>query len=115
MPAEVPPVTGPFRISVEAIPTGVTLDITSFVEALVLDLVTEHADALAEILDEQADGRPYDGFAAEGLLVERLVAQLSTRIPVYGGQCLALADRIRAVAAPKVMPQQRAAEGGAAA
>ncbi|WP_407553117.1 hypothetical protein QOM21_24050 [Streptomyces sp. Pv4-95] len=109
------PVTGPFRISVEAIPTGVTLDISQFVEALVLDLVTEHADALAEILDEQAEPRPHDGHRAETLLVERLVDELATKLPVYGGQCMALADRIRAVAGPKAVPQQRTAEGGAAA
>ncbi|MFI5525034.1 hypothetical protein [Streptomyces platensis] len=115
MSADRTPVTGPFRISVEAIPAGVTLDLSQFVEALVLDVVTEHADALAEILDAQAEPRPYDGHRAEALLVERLVSELSTRLPVYGGQCLALADRIRAVAAPKALPVQRAAEGGAAA
>lgn len=115
MSADRPPVTGPFRITVEAIPTGVTLDVSSFVEALVIDLVTTHAEALGEILDDQAEAREYDGFAAEGLLIERLVTELSTKIPVYGGQCLALADRIRAVAGPKAVPQQRTAEGGAAA
>ncbi|PJN38958.1 hypothetical protein CG747_20650 [Streptomyces sp. CB02959] len=112
MSAELPAVSGPFRISVEPIPAGVTLDISTFVEALVLDLVTEHADALAEILAEQDEDRPYDGHRPESLLVEELLDAVSTRIPVYGGQCLALADRIRAVAAPKAVPSQR--EAGAA-
>ncbi|WP_037837931.1 hypothetical protein [Streptomyces sp. NRRL S-337] len=109
MSADRTPVTGPFRITVEAIPTGVTLDVSSFVESLILDLVTEQAEALGEILDEQAEDRPYDGHRPESLLVEELVAELSTKIHVYGGQCLALADRIRAVAAPKAVPSQREA------
>ncbi|WP_199930884.1 hypothetical protein [Streptomyces sp. CB02923] len=92
------PVDGPFRISVERIPAGVTLDLRPFVEAVLVELVTEHADTVADILDEQADARPYDGHRAESLLVERLLAEVSTRLPVYGRQCSALADSIRAAA-----------------
>ncbi|CAM5683766.1 MULTISPECIES: hypothetical protein [Streptomyces] len=96
--AEATPVDGPFRISVERIPAGVTLDVSPFIEALLLSLVTDHADALADILGEQADARPYDGHRAESLLVEQLLDEVSTRIPVYGQQCLALAESIRAAA-----------------
>ncbi|MEU7596399.1 hypothetical protein AB0B79_25715 [Streptomyces sp. NPDC039022] len=92
------PVSGPFRIFVERTPTGVTLDVRHFVEALLVDVFTEHADAVADILAEQADARPYDGHRAESLLVERLLAEVSTRLPVYGRQCVALADSIRAAA-----------------
>lgn len=102
------PMAGPFRVSVDRTPSGVALDVSHFVERLVLDLVTEHADALAEILAEQAEDRPYDGHRPETLLVEQLVDALDTRIPVYGVQCRRLADRIRAAAGP-------VAEGGAAA
>ncbi|MEU4205623.1 hypothetical protein AB0F64_37625 [Streptomyces sp. NPDC026294] len=92
------PVDGPFRVSVERIPAGVTLDLRPFVEAVLVELVTEHADALADILAEQAEPRPYDGHRPESLLVERLLAEVSTRLPVYGRQCVALADSIRAAA-----------------
>ncbi|KAA6221762.1 hypothetical protein CP973_07100 [Streptomyces albofaciens JCM 4342] len=92
------PVSGPFRISVERIPTGVTLDLRPFVEAVLVEVFTEHPDAVADILDEQADARPYDGHRPESLLVERLLAEVSTRVPVYGQQCLALAESIRAAA-----------------
>ncbi|RSO16414.1 hypothetical protein DMH15_37925 [Streptomyces sp. WAC 06725] len=92
------PVSGPFRISVERIPTGVTLDLRPFVEAVLVEVFTEHPDAVADILDEQADARPYDGHRAESLLVEQLLAEVSTRIPVYGQQCHALAESIRAAA-----------------
>ncbi|GCD46155.1 hypothetical protein [Streptomyces paromomycinus] len=96
--AETTPVDGPFWISVERTPTGVALDVRHFVEALLVELFTEHADAVADILAEQAEARPYDGHRAEALLVERLLAEVSTRLPVYGRQCVALADSIRAAA-----------------
>ncbi|MEV5598417.1 hypothetical protein [Streptomyces sp. NPDC052496] len=92
------PVDGPFRIYVERTPTGVTLDVSHFIEAVLVDVFTEHADEVHDILTEQADARPYDGHRAESLLVERLLAEVSTRIPVYGRQCVALADSIRAAA-----------------
>ncbi|MFH8753000.1 hypothetical protein ACH4GK_17605 [Streptomyces rimosus] len=92
------PVSGPFRISVGRIPAGVTLDLRPFVEAVLLEVFTEHVDVVADILDEQADARPYDGHRAESLLVEQLLAEVSTRIPVYGRQCHALAESIRAAA-----------------
>ncbi|MFG2225342.1 hypothetical protein [Streptomyces sp. NPDC048644] len=115
MTADRTPVTGPFRVSVDRTPSGVTLDITHFIEALLLDLVTDHADALADILAEQAEPRPYNGHRPETLPMERLLEALDTRIPVYGAQRRVLADRIRALAGPVPVPTQRSAEGGAAA
>ncbi|MGW2708649.1 hypothetical protein ACWC4J_06605 [Streptomyces sp. NPDC001356] len=117
------PVDGPFRITVEPIPTGVTLDVEPFVQHIVEDVVRAlltddvYADRLAELYDAQ----PKDPYAVERAgdlrgesLVADLVAIVSTRLPVYGLQALRLAGRIEQLAAPAVAGLQ-AAEGGAAA
>jgi len=116
------PVDGPFRITVEPIPSGVTLDVQAFVQHVVHDVIAALlTDAYADRLAELYDAQPRDPHAVEragDLRFESLVADLvktvSTRMPVYGLQALALAGRIEQLAAPAVAGLQ-AAEGGAAA
>ncbi|MET9142391.1 hypothetical protein [Streptomyces sp. NPDC004042] len=115
------PVDGPFRISVESIPTGVTLDVGAFVQHVVHDVVEalRSDESLGERFDALLDMRPQDAHRPErSLPVEELVADLvavvGTKLPVYGVQALRLAGRIEALAAP-VAAGLRAAEGGAAA
>lgn len=117
-----PPVTGPFRISVEPIPTGVTLDVGSFVEHVVHDVVGkllrdsslgDRFDALLDAQPQQDPHRPERSLPFEELVAD-LVAEVSTRMPVYGVQALALAGCIEQLAAPVVAGLQ-AVEGGAAA
>lgn len=122
MSSPVTPVDGPFRITVEQIPTGVTLDVTPFVQHVVEDVVKALlTDRFADRLDALYEPRPRDPNAVEqpgDLPFESLVADLvdvvSTKVPVYGLQALALAGRIEQLAAPTVAGL-RAAEGGEAA
>ncbi|KAJ3617289.1 hypothetical protein Zmor_008831 [Zophobas morio] len=115
------PVTGPFRITVEPIPTGVTLDVGAFVEHVVHDVVAAllNDDTYADRFDALQDMQPQDPHQPErSLPFEELVADLvavaGTKMPVYGLQALALAGHVEQLAAPVVAALQ-AAEGGAAA
>lgn len=121
------PVTGPFPITVGSIPTGVTLDLSRFVESVVTDVVAALLDERNDYLervDELLEARPVDPHViqrAGDLPVEQLVHDLvkneiSTSVPVYGDQVLRLAERLRLLAQPKAVPAQReGSQGGAAA
>ncbi|NJP71936.1 hypothetical protein [Streptomyces sp. C1-2] len=116
------PVDGPFRIYVESIPTGVTLDVEAFVERVVYGVVEalqseEYADRFAELedlapVDPHAVQRPGD-LAVESLVAD-LVAVVGTKVPVYGWQVLTLANQLLMRVPMRSVPSQRA-EGGAAA
>jgi hypothetical protein len=117
------PVDGPYRITVEPIPAGVTLDVEPFVQRVVHDVVAAllnddtYADRLAALYEAQsrdphAIERPGD-LPFESLVAD-LVAVAGGKLPVYGLQALRLAGRIEQLAAPAVAGL-RAAEGGAAA
>jgi hypothetical protein len=115
------PVDGPFRITVEPIPAGVTLDVEAFVQHVVHDVVAKLlTDQYGDRLDELQDVAARDPYVIERAgdlrfesLVADLVAEVSTRMPVYGLQALRLAGRIEQLAAPAIAALQ--AEGGAAA
>ncbi|MGW0012569.1 hypothetical protein ACWDVX_22840 [Streptomyces tendae] len=103
------PVTGPFRITVESIPTGVTLDVGAFVERVVHDVVAAllNDDAYADRFAALQDLQPQDPHMPErSLPFEELVADLvavaGTKVPVYGLQALRLAGRVERCAAPAV-------------
>ncbi|MEU0372385.1 hypothetical protein ABZ070_19365 [Streptomyces sp. NPDC006283] len=102
------PVDGPYPIQVGKIPTGITLDVTAFVTDLVVELAQGalHSD-LCDIAEMYETAAAHDGHAREQLLVEELVDRLATRIPVYGVQCYALADRIRELAEPVALSSQQ--------
>ncbi|MFB7594338.1 hypothetical protein [Streptomyces sp. NPDC056160] len=125
------PVDGPYRITTEPFPTGVTLDVEPFVQRVVTDVVEalltdEFADRLGGLYDMQACDphlieRPGD-LPFEGL-VDDLVAAVRTKLPVYGRQCsrlaerllvLSLAGQVRSLADRRAAVAQHA-EGGAAA
>ncbi|MET7321469.1 hypothetical protein [Streptomyces sp. NPDC005549] len=116
-----PAVTGPTRIYVRRIPTGVMLDVEHYLVEVINTLADnpDLLDMLAEIEEDRNNARAHrhDGWAPEHLLVERLTGLLGFEIPVYGDAVAALADRLRAAApaAPVLsIPAQRR-EGGAAA
>lgn len=112
-----PVVTGPARIYVRRIPTGVMLDLEHFL-ARALTQIADDEELLALLLEFSADrGEPrgHDGHVPERLLLEQLVEAVGFEVPVYGDAVGALADRLRALAPASavVIPAQR--EGGAAA
>lgn len=112
------PVDGPYRITVEPLPTGVTLDVEPFVQRVVADVVEALLrDEFADRLDALYEQRPRDRHAIEQpgdlpfeQLVADLVAEVSTRMPVYGLQALRLAGRIEQLAAPAISALQAQAE-----
>lgn len=116
------PVDGPFRITVEPIPAGVTLDVEPFVEKVVAEVIEKLlTDRYADRLDALHEPQPRDPHAIERpgdlrteSLVADLVAEVSTRIPVYDVQALRLAGRIDTLAT-RAIPALQAVEGSAAA
>ncbi|EPH40894.1 hypothetical protein ABT390_36795 [Streptomyces aurantiacus] len=116
------PVDGPFRVYVEPIPTGVTLDVEAFVQHVVYDIVELLlGDKYGDRFDGLVDVRSRDPHLIERpgdlpfeCLVADLVADVGTKMPVYRPQVLRLAEQMLVRAAPQAIPGQRA-EGGAAA
>ncbi|MEU0671309.1 hypothetical protein ABZ330_00155 [Streptomyces sp. NPDC006172] len=111
-----PAVTGPERIYIRRIPTGVLLDVEHYLTH-VLTAIADDEELLAlllEFADERGTKRQHDGHAPEQLLLERLAQAVGYELPVYGEQVTALADRLRALAPVPavVIPAQR--EAGAA-
>ncbi|MEU7399955.1 hypothetical protein [Streptomyces sp. NPDC044948] len=114
-----PAVTGPTRIYVRRIPTGVMLDVEHYLVEVIQTLADnpDLLDMLAEVEQDREAARVHrhDGWRPEQLLVERLTSLLGYEIPVYGDQVAVLADRLRAAAPASAVaiPAQR--EGEAAA
>lgn len=108
-----PAVTGPTRIYVRRIPTGVILDVEHYLIEVINTLADnpDLMDMLAEIEQDRETARQHrhDGWRPEQLLVERLTSLLGYEVPVYGDQVAALADRLRAAAPAVVIPAQRQA------
>lgn len=124
------PVDGPYRITTERIPTGVTLDVEHFVQGVVTDVVEQmltdkYLDRFDGLVDMQARDphlieRPGD-LPFESLVAD-LVADVRTKLPVYGRQCGRLAERLLVLSLAgqlRSLADRRAAaspaEGGAAA
>jgi hypothetical protein len=114
-----PAVTGPTRIYVRRIPTGVMLDL-EHVLTRALTTIADDEELLGLLLEYSADRASspgHDGHAPESLRLEQLLAAVGYEVPAYGDQVAALADRLRTLApvAPVAsIPAQRR-EGGAAA
>lgn len=112
------PVDGPYRITVESIPTGVTLDVEAFVQHVVADVIEQLLTVeYADRLDAVHEARPGDRYKIERStdlpfeqLVEDLVRVVRTKLPVYGLQTLRLAGRIEQLAAPAIAALQAEAE-----
>ncbi|MYX16884.1 hypothetical protein GTY67_26405 [Streptomyces sp. SID8374] len=114
------PVTGPIPIYVRTIPTGVVLDLAALRDLVIGDVIdalldpadTGLWDRLHELADLGMADMPH--VPMEGrLLTENLIADLgeraSSRVPLYGPAALELTRKLRAAAAPKAVPPQRAA------
>jgi hypothetical protein len=110
-----PVITGPYRLYVRRIPTGVLLDVEEYLTAMVTTIADnpDLMDLLMEIAEDRGQAREHDGWEPEGLLVEKLTAALGYELPVYGDAVARLADRLRSVAPVVSIPAQR--EGEAAA
>jgi hypothetical protein len=118
------PVDGPFRITVEPLPTGVTLDVEAFVQHVVhsvIDMLLKD-DTYAERLDALYEAQARDPHAVERpgdlpfeSLVADLVAAVDTRMPVYGWQVLRLANQLLSMVPTRPAVSKRRPEGGAAA
>ncbi|MFF8656761.1 hypothetical protein [Streptomyces huasconensis] len=119
------PVTGPFRIHVDATPTGVGLDVTHYLTAVILGLAQtadEEGDGLLDDLRNIAElarsaaHQGSDSHAAHERdeRVADLLAEVADDgvIPVYGAQVGRLRDRLAVLTAPRSVPGQR--EAGAA-
>lgn len=111
-----PAITGPYPVYIRRIPTGVMLDVESYLTAMVVTLADNPGllNLLDEIATDRAQAKEHDGWEPEQLLVEKLCTALGYELPVYGDAVARLADRLHAaVPAPSVViPQQR--EAGAA-
>lgn len=113
------PVDGPFRIHVEPLPTGATLDMSHYLTSVLLNLAAAAEEdgegLLAELVHiaecaRQAAHQGSDSHAAHERdeRVAELLAEVADegRVPVYGQQVLRLAERLRVIAAPKAVPTQ---------
>lgn len=119
MPDDRMPVDGPYRIYVDLLPTGATLDVSHYLTAVLLNLAEAAAEGGDELLAElvniselarSAAVQGSDSHAAHERdeRVAELLAEVADegRVPVYGAQVLRLADRLRSIAAPKAVPAQ---------
>ncbi|MFC8271121.1 hypothetical protein ACFUJR_00970 [Streptomyces sp. NPDC057271] len=126
MPADRTPVDGPFRIHVEPLPTGATLDMTHYLSTVLLNLAAAAEEDGEGLLSElvhiaecarQAAHQGPDSHAAHERdeRVADLLAEVADegKVPVYGLQVFRLAARLNAIGTPKAVPGQR--QGGAAA
>ncbi len=114
-----PAITGPYRVYVRRTPTGVLLDVESYLIAMVETIADnpDLLDLLMEIAEDRGNAKvhKHDGWEPDALLVENLTAALGYEVPLYGPAVGAFADRLKALAptAPLAIPAQR--EGEAAA
>ncbi|GAA3957185.1 hypothetical protein GCM10022384_07810 [Streptomyces marokkonensis] len=113
-----PAITGPARIYVRRIPTGVMLDLEHPIATAITAIVDDEEllGLLLEYAADRAEPRAHNGHAPEALLLEEILARVGYEVPVYGDAVGALADRLRALApAPAVVIPAQRHEGGAAA
>jgi hypothetical protein len=116
------PVTGPFRIHVEPLPTGATLDMSHYLTSVLLNLAAAAEEdgegLLAELVHiakcaRQGAHQGPDSHAAHERdeRVNDLLTEVADegRVPVYGAQVLRLAARLHAIGSPKAVPGQRGA------
>lgn len=119
------PVDGPFRISVDATPTGVGINVSHYLTAVILSLASAAEEDGEQLLDDLRDiaglarsavHQGSDSHAAHERdgEVARLLAEVADDgvIPVYGDQVAKLRDRLAQLTAPRPVPGQR--EAGAA-
>lgn len=114
------PVDGPFRIYVDPLPTGATLDLSHYLTSVLLTLATAAEEdgegLLAELVHiaqcaRQAAAQGADSHAAHERdeRVADLLKEVADdgKVPVYGAQVLRLADRLLSIGALKSVPAQQ--------
>ncbi|MCM1964913.1 hypothetical protein [Streptomyces sp. G1] len=122
------PVTGPFRVSVTASPSGVDLDVSDFLRHVFLSLAEAAVEDPQTLIDTLTELRETSlAAAAPGTDAERARAgrerdemtdELTDRhgggglIPVYGQQTVTLTERLWQLIRPRPVPQQRGEELG---
>ncbi|MZF56889.1 hypothetical protein GTX53_24175 [Streptomyces sp. SID5594] len=106
------PVTGPIPIYVEAIPTGVVLDLQALARLVIGDVINEllHAEDTTawDLLHQAAESGGREEYNGE-LLEQHLAERASSRVPLYGPAALELTRKLRRAAAPRPVPGQRGA------
>ncbi|WP_327376239.1 hypothetical protein OG393_21170 [Streptomyces sp. NBC_01216] len=120
MPADRMPVDGPYRIYVDALPAGVTLDLSHYLTSVLLNLASAAEEdgegLLAELVHiaECARSAAHQGIDSHAAherdeRVADLLAEVADdgRVPVYGVQVLRLADRLLSLGALKSVPAQQ--------
>lgn len=120
------PVDGPFRIYVDATPTGIRLDVSHYLGTIVTalaqladedptGLLTDLQELAALARTAHAEGSDSHAAHARDAVVDSLLDEVGDgRIPVHGAQAGRLRDRIAELIAPRPVPVQRAAGGEAA-
>lgn len=119
------PVDGPYRITINATPSGAGLDVSHYLTAVLLSLAAAAEDNPEGVLEDLVDlaelarsasaqGRNSHAAHERDERVQRLLAEVADDgvIPVYGAQVGRLRDRLAQIAAPRPLPGQR--EAGAA-
>ncbi|MEV0114630.1 hypothetical protein AB0H77_15460 [Streptomyces sp. NPDC050844] len=116
------PVDGPFRIHVDATPSGVGLDVSHYLTAVILGIASAAEEDGEQLLDglrdiaELARSAAHQGPDSHAAHerdeeVQRLLAEVADDgvIPVYGDQVARLRDRLALLTAPRPVPGQRGA------
>lgn len=119
------PVSGPHRTYVRRTPTGAELDVSAFVEVLLVQLAQDFAEdpqAMAEELEELAAADSSSSFQTShggddapatherDAMVQDLLDRIGGgKLPVYGDQVGRLAQALLAASTPVPVPQQRTA------
>lgn len=116
------PVTGPFRLYVDPIPTGVELDLSHYLTGVVLNLAAAADEDGEGVLDDlreiaelarSAGSQGSDSHAAHerDARIEELLGEIAgdSKLPIYGGQVARLRDRLAQLTAPRPVPGQRGA------
>lgn len=121
------PVDGPFRLYLTATPTGISIDVSHYLTAVITGLAQAADEDPDGVRDELVDIAELvraaghsgsDSHAAHERddRIARLLAEVAGEgvIPVYGAQVGALRDSLVRLSAPRPVPGQRV-EGSAAA
>ncbi|MEU2730064.1 hypothetical protein ABZ650_20340 [Streptomyces griseoviridis] len=114
------PVDGPYRIYVDATPTGAGVDVSHYLTAVLLNLANAAEEDPVGVLESLVDlaavarsaahqGRDSHAAHERDERVERLLAEVADGgvLPVYGAQVARFAGRLSQIAAPRALPGQQ--------
>lgn len=114
------PVDGPYRIYVDATPTGAGVDVSHYLTAVLLNLAGSAEEDPEGVLESLVDlaalarsaahqGRDSHAAHERDERVQQLLGEVADDgvIPVYGPQVARFAARLSEIAAPRPVPAQR--------